>query len=114
MPDRDIAGDIRRVGLNRLPEALGIDGDALKAIAERVRQFDDAQSNETRQRKAVERIAAGLTPEDKRDRLQREERERRHVRAAELLALATAYPIGELRDTEGFRSMLYRFTTTNT
>lgn len=108
MVDRDITGEIRRVGLNRLPALLGIDGETLKEVADRVRQFDQAQSDETRQRKALEKIAQALSSlmESNSEKANRRGLLHRKLQALELMAVAQAYPYEELRNTYAFDAML--------
>jgi hypothetical protein len=112
MTDRDITGEIRRAGLNRLPALLGIDGDSLKEIAERVRQFDQDRSDETRQRKALEKLTILVgkstlieTPSESRNRESQRERE---VLALEVMAVAQAYQHEELRDMPLVQSYMKR------
>lgn len=112
--DRDITGEIKRIGLNRLPALLGISNDSLKELADRVRQFDDAQSNETRQRKALEKLAllfgqSTLVPSVS-DRQTRDIQRNREIDALMLMAVAQAYPHEELRETDVFRSFLAHMT----
>lgn len=111
MTDRDITGEIRRSSLNRLPALLGINGDSLKEFAERVRQFDKSQSDDTRQRKALEKVAQlfgqSILIESGSDKRIREDLRRREVEALELMAVAQAYPHEELRSTQRFEA-LYR------
>jgi hypothetical protein len=110
MVDRDITGEIKRTSLNRLPALLGIDGDALKEIAERVRQFDKNQSDETRQRKALEKISQqigqSILIESRSERAKREFQREREVDALTLMAVAQAYPHEELRQTEIFSRLI--------
>lgn len=112
MVDRDITGEIRRVGLNRLPALLGINGDSLKELAERVRQFDKAQSDETRQRKALEKIAQQLGQsiliESSSEARQRQDSRERELRALELMAVAQAYPHEELRNSSHYQTLAAR------
>jgi hypothetical protein len=112
MVDRDITGEIKRTSLNRLPALLGIDGDALKEIAERVRQFDKNQSDETRQRKALEKISQqigqSILIESRSERAKREFQREREVDALTLMAVAQAYPHEELRQTEIFSRLIER------
>ena len=110
MTDRDISGEIKRSSLNRLPALLGIDGDSLKEVAERVRQFDKAQSDETRQRKALEKVALliGQSMESSSEKNTRRMLREREVQALELMAVAQAYPHEELRNTLQFDAILYR------
>ena len=109
-PDRDITGEVRRSSLNRLPALLDIDGDTLKEVAERVRQFDKNQSDETRQRKALEKVAQYFgqstlieTPSEK---FAREGDRRRELELLTLTAVAQAFPHEELRNTRVFRRAL--------
>lgn len=112
MVDRDITGEIRRVGLNRLPALLGIDGDSLKEVAERVRQFDQDRSDETRQRKALEKLAVlfgkSTLVESTSERFTRERNREREVVALELMAVAQAYQHEDLRDTPLVQSLSKR------
>jgi hypothetical protein len=112
MVDRDITGEIRRSSLNRLPALLGIDDKALKEIADRVRQFDVNQSNDTRQRKALEKISQQIGQstliESRSERFGREWLRRREVESLELMAVAQAYPHEELRQTPLFEALLHR------
>ena len=112
MTDRDITGDIKRVGLNRLPALLGISNDSLKELAERVRQFDDAQSNDTRQRKALEDLAKkfgqSILVESISEKNSRRFERKREIEALELMAVAQAYPYEELRATRHFANLLSR------
>lgn len=112
MTDRDITGDIKRVGLNRLPALLGISNDSLKELAERVRQFDYAQSNETRQRKALEDLAKKFGQstliESISEKSTRRFERKREIEALELMAVAQAYPYEELHSTQHFANLLAR------
>lgn len=112
MVDRDITGEIRRSSLNRLPALLGIDDKALKEIASRVREFDRNQSDDTRQRKALEKISQQIGQstliESRSERFNRDFLRRREVEALELMAVAQAYPHEELRQTSLFSVMLHR------
>lgn len=112
MTDRDITGEIRRSSLNRLPALLGIDGDSLKEIAERVRQFDKAQSDETRQRKALEKVVQlfgqSTLIESGSEKHTRESSRKREVEALELMAVAQAYPHEELRNSALFQGLCRR------
>lgn len=112
MVDRDITGEIRRVGLNRLPALLGIDGETLKEVADRVRQFDQSQSDETRQRKALEKISQqigqSILIESSSEKRHRENARERELQALELMAVAQAYPHEELRNTPRFKSLMNR------
>lgn len=110
--ERDITGQIKRSGLNRLPALLGIDEDSLKEVADRVRQFDKEQSDGTRQRKALEKLAIMVGKstliETTSERLAREDLRKREVEALELAAVAQAYPHEELRNTLRFDILLRR------
>jgi hypothetical protein len=110
--DRDITGEVKRIGLNRLPALLGIDGDSLKEVAERVRQFDKSQSDETRQRKALEKVAQlfgqSILIESNSEKAWRRDHRKREVEALELAAVAQAYPHEELRNTERFATLMLR------
>lgn len=112
MTDRDITGEIKRIGLNRLPALLGINGDSLKEVAERVRQFDREQSDETRQRKALEKLAIlvgkSTLVESTSERTTRESLREREVLALELMAVAQAYEHEDLRDKPLVRSLMER------
>jgi hypothetical protein len=112
MVDRDITGEIRRVGLNRLPALLGIDSESLKELAERVRQFDQAQSNDTRQRKALEKVALLIGQstliENQNEKYTRRDNRKREIEALELMAVAQAYPYEELRQTDRFERLVAR------
>jgi len=112
MVDRDITGEIKRVGLNRLPALLGIDNESLKELAERVRQFDQAQSDETRQRKALEKVATlvgqSTLIESQSEKARRQDYRKREIEALELMAVAQAYPHEELRQTLRFDALLAR------
>lgn len=112
MTDRDITGDIRRVGLNRIPALLGISNDSLKELAERVRQFDQAQSDATRQRKALEKltllVGQSTLIENQNEKFARRDTRKREVEALELMAVAQAYPHEELRNTALFARLLNR------
>ncbi|MFF5973744.1 hypothetical protein ACFY7C_19665 [Streptomyces sp. NPDC012769] len=111
MVDRDITGEIRRIGLNRIPALLGISNESLKELADRVRQFDQSQSDETRQRKALEKIAQSIPSESISEKYTRNDRRKREVEALELMAVAQAYPHEELRNTLRFKNMLNRLGT---
>lgn len=112
MVDRDITGQIRRVGLNRLPALLGINDDSLRELAERVRQFDKAQSDETRQRKALEKVAQlfgqSILIETTSEKNTRQHLRTREVQALELMAVAQAAPYDDLRETDVFQRILNR------
>lgn len=112
MTDRDITGEIRRVGLNRLPALLGIDSNSLKEVADRVRQFDKSQSDETRQRKALEKIAQlfgqSILMESRSENALRQRLRNREVEALELMAVAQAYPHEELRQTDKYQRLFAR------
>ncbi len=112
MVDRDITGQIRRTSLNHLPALLGISGASLAEIAERVRQFDSEQSDHTRARKALEKLAIlvgkSTLIETVSERLAREDFRKREVEALEMTAVAQAYPHEELRNTLRFDDLLHR------
>lgn len=112
MVERDITGEIRRVGLNRLPALLGIDNESLKEIAERVRQFDKSQSDDTRQRKALEDLAKkfgqSILMESNSEKFTRQDLRKREVEALELIAVAQACGLEELRQTSLFERLLTR------
>jgi hypothetical protein len=112
MTDRDITGDIKRIGLNRLPALLGISNDSLQELADRVRQFDKAQSDETRQRKALEdltkKFGQSILVENQNEKYQRRDLRKREVEALELMAVAQAYPHEELRQTHRFERLIAR------
>lgn len=112
MTERDITGEIKRIGLNRLPALLGIDSDSLKEIADRVRQFDKAQSDATRQRKALEKVALlvgqSTLIESNGEKFDRQNLRKREIEALELTAVAEAYPHEELRQTRCFERLLAR------
>lgn len=112
MTERDITGQIKRASLHRLPALLGIDDEALTVIAERVRQFDQTQSDETRQRKALEKVAQLIGQstliESNSDKFARQGLRTREVEALELMAVAQAYPHDELRNTLRFHVLLNR------
>ena len=112
MVDRDITGQIKRAGLNRLPALLGIDESSLAELAERVRQFDIERSDQTRQRKALERLAIlvgkSTLIETVTERSTREDLRKREVEALEMTAVAQAYPHAELRNTLRFDALLNR------
>jgi hypothetical protein len=123
MVDRDITGEIRRVGLNRLPALLGIDSESLKELAERVRQFDKSQSDDTRQRKALEKLAVLFgqstlieSDSEKSARLASVAREKalrlREIEALELAAVAAAHPHDELRQTARYSDLIARLGVT--
>lgn len=109
-PNREISGEIRKAGLNRLPDVLGIDAEALEAIAKRVRQFDDSQSNETRQRKAIERLAEGVNVGKSRsEQLALADLRKRTVQALEMIVLALiGQDHDELAQTHAFKGMRSR------
>jgi hypothetical protein len=112
MVDRDITGQIKRAGLNRLPALLGIDESSLAELAERVRQFDIERSDATRQRKALEKlvimIGKSTLVETLNERLAREDLRKREVEALEMTAVAQAYPYEALRNTLRFDILLSR------
>ncbi|MFD4474707.1 hypothetical protein ACFWPU_01120 [Streptomyces sp. NPDC058471] len=107
MTERDITGQIKRASLNRLPALLGIDDEALTVIADRVRQFDNSQSDDTRQRKALEKVALLIGQstliESSSDRFTRHDQRSREVKALELMAVAQAYPHEALRESVAYR-----------
>lgn len=112
MTDRDITGQIKRVGLNRLPALLGINDESLKELADRVRQFDKTQSDETRQRKALEKltllVGQSILIESNSEKYSRRDQRSREVEALELMAVAQACPYEELRNTLRFERLLNR------
>jgi hypothetical protein len=112
MTERDITGQIKRSGLNRLPALLGIDESSLEEVAERVRQFDRERSDETRQRKALEKLAIlvgkSTLVETVQERSNREDLRKREVEALEMTAVAQAYPYEQLRNTRRFEILLSR------
>lgn len=116
MVDRDITGQIKRSALNRIPALLGIDEASLTELADRVRQFDKEQSDVTRQRKALEKLAImvgkSTLVETVSERFAREELRKREVEALEMTAVAQAYPHDELRNTPRFRLLLNRLGMT--
>jgi hypothetical protein len=112
MVDRDITGQIRRIGLNRLPALLGISDDSLRELADRVRQFDQAQSDETRQRKALEKVAQqigqSILMESTSEKNTRQHLRTREVQALELMAVAQAAAHEDLRETDVFKRIISR------
>lgn len=108
--DRDITGEIKRIGLTKLPALLGISNESLKEIADRVRQFDEAQSNDTRQRKALEKLAVlfgqSTLVETTSEKRNRDFLRRQEIDALVLMAVAQASDFDELRETAVYRSLL--------
>lgn len=115
MTDRDITGQIKRSSLNRLPALLGIDTQSLTELADRVRQFDRAQSDETRQRKALEKVAQlfgqSILIETPSEKHAKDNLRRREVEALELMAVAQAHEHEELRATGRYQALLRNMDT---
>lgn len=95
MTDRDITGDVPRSAYRQaqaVARAANLPDDALRVIADGVREFDSQRSVEARTLAALEKIASALSPTSsgKGENHEYEERRlrRREVYAQELLAVA--------------------------
>lgn len=106
MTDRDITGDIKRSSLGRLPALLGIDEGSMKELADRVTQFNQSQTDETRQRKALEKLAVLFGQSILIETPSRKSERRRELAALELMAAAQAAPYEELRQTQAYKRLI--------